>query len=247
MRPASEPGCARARPGRVSRARRWSAWIDGSRAAYERMGMPPAFQWARLKADVQCALRKGAWYRILKLTSIEVVLDVRGKPLSVPRGQLQLSSEPALRWSVVPSPKHTARFPATWGASYAVCPNCRDRAKLEGHPASMRCQRCNGSFEIAWNESSRGVAERDASRVVYWVKMVNELLDADLAPGAAAWRTYPAPDVLITRSPNSAMPLTGATLNVPDNRPPTGFTLILMVMLPAKAESGMPRLSRTST
>src|SRR5256884_3182147 len=101
------------------------------------------------------ALRKGAWYRILKLTSTEVVLDVRGKPLSAPRGQLQLSSEPALRWSVVPSPKHTARFPATWGASYAVFPNCRDRAKLEGHPASMRCQRCNGSFEIAWNESSR--------------------------------------------------------------------------------------------
>src|SRR3989442_1785258 len=42
-----------------------------------------------LKADVKCALRKGAWYRILKLTSTEVVLDVRGKPLSVPRGQLQ--------------------------------------------------------------------------------------------------------------------------------------------------------------
>src|SRR2546429_6498637 len=55
MRPASEPGSARARPGRVSRARRWSAWIDGSRTAYERMGMPPAFQWARLKADVKCA------------------------------------------------------------------------------------------------------------------------------------------------------------------------------------------------
>src|SRR5437763_1326884 len=46
--------------------------------------------------------------------------------------------------------------------------------------------------------------------------MVNELLDADLAPGAAAWSTYPAPDALITRSPNSAMPLTGATLNVPE-------------------------------
>ena len=117
--------------------------------------MPAAFQWARLKADVKLALRKGAWYRILKLTSSDVVLDVKGKPVSVPRGQLQLSSEPALRWSVVPSPKHTARFPATWGPSYAVCPNCRDRAQLEGHPASMRCRRCNGSFEIAWSDSSR--------------------------------------------------------------------------------------------
>src|SRR6266550_5744333 len=66
--------------------------------------------------------------------------------------------------------------------------------------------------------------------------MVNELLDAVVAPGAVAWSTYPAPDASITRSPNSAMPLTGATLNVPDNLPPTGFTLILMVMLLAKAE-----------
>src|SRR5438046_10145062 len=115
MRPASEPGSARARPGRVSRARRWSAWIDGSRAAYERMGMPPAFQWARLKADVKCALRKGAWYRILKLTSTEDVLDVRGKPLSVPRGQVQLSSEPALSWSVEPRTEHPGHCPAHAG------------------------------------------------------------------------------------------------------------------------------------
>ncbi len=117
--------------------------------------MPAAFQWARLKADVKCALRKGAWYRILKLTPTEVVLDVKGKPVPMPRGQLQLSSEPALRWSVVPSPKQTARFPATWGSSYAVCPNCRDRAKLEGHAATMRCRRCNGSFEIAWSDANR--------------------------------------------------------------------------------------------
>src|SRR5207244_1605150 len=139
MRPASEPGSARARLGRVSRARQWSAWIDGSRTAYERMGMPPAFQWARLKADVKCALRKGAWYRILKLTSTEVVLDVRGKPLSVARGQVQLSSEPALRWSVVPSPKHTARFAASWGARYAVSPNCRDRTGQEVHRGDRPC------------------------------------------------------------------------------------------------------------
>src|SRR2546425_11367366 len=130
MRPASAPGSGRARRGPVSNARRSSAWIDVPRATYQRKGMPAAFQWARLKADVKCALRKGAWYRILKLTSSEVVLDVKGKPLSVPRGQLQLSSEPALCWSVVPSPKHTARFPATWGArseERRVGKECRSR------------------------------------------------------------------------------------------------------------------------
>src|SRR5436190_13248933 len=169
MRPASEPGSARARPGRVSRARRWSAWIDGSRTAYERIGMPPAFQWARLKADVKCALRKGAWYRILKLTSTEVVLDVRGKPLSVPRGQLQLSSEPALRWSVVPSPKQTARFPATWGASYAVCPNCRDRAKLEANPATSACRGSMGPLGSAGTNRAAPGGSRPARRAAgYW-------------------------------------------------------------------------------
>jgi len=129
--------------------------------------MPPAFQWARLKADVQCALRKGAWYRILKLTSTEVVLDVRGKPLSVPRGQLQLSSEPALRWSVVPSPKHTARFPATWGASYAVCPNCRDR-EARGPPRQHALPAVQWVLRdrLERIEPRRGVADGDAGRRV---------------------------------------------------------------------------------
>jgi hypothetical protein len=111
------------------------------------------FQWARLKANIQCALRKGAWYRILKLTTADAVVDVKGKPVSLPRGNLQLAPTPALRWSVVPSPKDSPRFPSSWGSAYAVCPNCRDRAPLEGHPTSLRCHRCNGFFEVAWNEA----------------------------------------------------------------------------------------------
>lgn len=110
------------------------------------------FQWARLKANLKCALRKGAWYRILKLTGADAVLDVKGKPVTVPRGSVQLSPEPSLRWTVVPSPKDAPRFPTAWGSNYAVCPNCRDRAQLEGHPDGLRCHRCNGFFEVAWNE-----------------------------------------------------------------------------------------------
>ena len=112
----------------------------------------PAFQWARMKVNVKSALRLGAWYRILKLSASEVVLDVKGKPVPLPRGQLQLSPTPGLRWTVVPAPHNAPRFPSTWGEQYAVCPNCRDRAPLESHPASMRCHRCNGLFEVAWNE-----------------------------------------------------------------------------------------------
>jgi len=111
----------------------------------------------------------------------------------------------------------------------------------------MRCKRCNGSFEIAWNESA---APRDSGpRRRPVLRGENGELAARRRPraGAVAWSTYPGPDALMTRSPNSAMPLTGAMLKLPESRPPTGFTLMLMVMLPAKAESGMPRLSRTCT
>ena len=114
-----------------------------------------AFQWARLKADVKSPLRRGAWYRILKLTPTDAILDVRGKPVSVRRGDLQLSPTPALRWSVVTSPKNSPRFPTSWGPRYAVCPNCRERARLVGEPAGMRCHRCNGFFEIAWSDLGR--------------------------------------------------------------------------------------------
>lgn len=96
--------------------------------------------------------RRGAWYRILKLTSVETTVDVRGRPVPVPRAQLQLTSEPTLRWSVVPAPKNAPRFPSSWGPQYGVCPNCRDRAALPGQPAKLRCHRCNGLFDVAWEE-----------------------------------------------------------------------------------------------
>jgi|SRR6059036_869032 len=112
----------------------------------------PSFQWARLKENVKSPLRRGAWYRILKLTSTEATVDVKGKPVPLQRAQLQLSPTAGARWSVVPAPQNAPRFPRSWGQKYAVCPNCRDRAQLEGQPVSMRCHRCNGLFEVAWND-----------------------------------------------------------------------------------------------
>jgi hypothetical protein len=120
--------------------------------------MTVAFQWARLKADVKCPLRRGAWYRVLKLTAADATLDVKGKPVDLSRAHLQLSPVAALHWSVVPSPKNAPRFPINWGARYAVCPNCRARAQLEGQPPGMRCHRCNGFFEINWNEPTRAAS-----------------------------------------------------------------------------------------
>src|SRR5688572_1386347 len=111
-----------------------------------------AVQWARLSVDVKSPLRRGAWYKILKLGVQEATLDVKGKQVSVDRKALEIVPAPRLRWTVVPSPRNAPRFPSGWGAQYGVCPNCRERASLQGQPASLRCQRCNGLFDVACNE-----------------------------------------------------------------------------------------------
>ena len=56
-------------------------------------------------------------------------------------------------WAVVPRTPQSPRLPESWGDTYLVCPACRERAQLlEGRPASQRCGRCNGLFEIQWDE-----------------------------------------------------------------------------------------------
>ncbi|MGE5760864.1 MAG: hypothetical protein ACM37V_10975 [Gemmatimonadota bacterium] len=112
----------------------------------------PLQQWARLQTDVNVKLRRGAWYRVIKLGAVEAVLDVNRKPLSVTRTLLQIVQAPPSRWSVVPAPRNALRFPTSWGKQYGVCPACRGRSPLEGHPSMMRCTRCNGLYEVAWNE-----------------------------------------------------------------------------------------------
>jgi len=112
----------------------------------------PALQWARLQADVDCQLRRGAWYRVVRVAPLEVVVDVNQRGLSVPRPFLEIAPKSPRRWTVVPRPRRAPRLPPSWGARYAVCPSCRNRAPLDGRPDSLRCQRCNGLFEIAWDE-----------------------------------------------------------------------------------------------
>lgn len=115
-------------------------------------------QWARLRTDLDCDLRRGAWYRIVKLASLEIVVDVKGKAVSVPRPFVEILAAPPQRWTVVPRPDAAPRLPTHWGPYYAVCPSCGDRAPLLGRPSSMRCGRCNGLFEIAWTESYLAMA-----------------------------------------------------------------------------------------
>ena len=109
-------------------------------------------QWARLRADVNCDMRRGAWYRLLRVASLEVVVDVKGKGIPVPRPFVEILATAPQHWTVVPRPENAPRLPASWGPYYVVCPSCRNRAPALGRPASVRCQRGNGLFEVAWNE-----------------------------------------------------------------------------------------------
>ena len=106
-------------------------------------------RWGRLQADVNCQLRRGAWYRVTQLASLEAVLDVNRKPVTVPQYMLEVVSTPPAQWTVVPTPRHAVRL---FGAKYAVCPNCRERTRLDGQPRHLRCERCRGEFEVAWSE-----------------------------------------------------------------------------------------------
>jgi hypothetical protein len=109
-------------------------------------------QWARLETDVNCRLRRGAWYRIIALTVGEAKLDVNRQAMPVPRTSLKIVSTPPQVWSVVSRPRDARSLPMLWGDKYAVCPACRNRAQLKGAAHSMRCPRCERTFRVGWEE-----------------------------------------------------------------------------------------------
>jgi len=109
-------------------------------------------RWGRLQVDVNCALRRGAWYRVARLAPMEAILDVNRRPLKVPHYLLQVVSRPPTRWSVVPRPERAGELPPDWGPLYGVCPSCRERAALRGRPRRLECGRCRGEFDVAWDE-----------------------------------------------------------------------------------------------
>ncbi|HKW41253.1 MAG TPA: hypothetical protein VJN39_08390 [Gemmatimonadales bacterium] len=110
----------------------------------------PKRYWARLRADLDCPLRRGAWYGVRRLRPPEAVVDVMGEQVPVPRSALEISSARPLRWSVVSRPKNPARFPGV--TEYAVCPNCSARVPLTERLARMECRRCEMIADVAWDD-----------------------------------------------------------------------------------------------
>jgi hypothetical protein len=108
-------------------------------------------QYARLRGEANVPLRRGAWYSVVRMTQTDAVLDVHQRMVNVPISLLQIAPRPTGAWSVVPRPPR-CRAPTSWGARYAVCPQCATRAPL-AKGASMRCAKCNGVFDVAWGDS----------------------------------------------------------------------------------------------
>src|SRR5688500_6688672 len=105
--------------------------------------------WARLQADVNCKLRRGAWYRLIKAEGPAALVDVIAPPVPRVRAFPQMSNTPPRKWTVVTRPRnvpHTVQI----GAFYAVCPSCRDRVPLRGKPSRMLCGRCSVEFAVDW-------------------------------------------------------------------------------------------------
>ena len=108
--------------------------------------------WARLQADLNIRLRRGAWYRITQLGPLQAVVEVRGRPLAVPSAFLQVVESPPRTWSVVARPSDAVRLPREWDR-YAVCPSCRARQAIDGRPRVMACQRCSGELRVTWSDA----------------------------------------------------------------------------------------------
>jgi hypothetical protein len=73
-----------------------------------------AWKWARVRGDVNCRLRRGAWYRVLALTTDDVVLDVHHEPHPVQRAMVRLVPSRPARWSVVSRPADAIQLPIDW-------------------------------------------------------------------------------------------------------------------------------------
>jgi len=115
--------------------------------------MPEAPQWARVRGEVNCHVRRGAWYEVLRVTPEDVILDVNRQPVRLERAALEIVPLRPRRWSVVARPRDSVDMPMSWGSRYVVCPGCSHRQSLPGEPAQLQCVMCGGEFAIAWDDA----------------------------------------------------------------------------------------------
>src|SRR5438309_11288135 len=114
--------------------------------------MPQVQYWARVRAGMDCPLRRGAWYRVVELSPGDTVLEVNSRLLRVPRAFLQILPLRLPMWSLVRRRPDEAA-PTSEDGRYAVCPSCCERSPVVDSAPTLRCRRCGAVFAIAWSDS----------------------------------------------------------------------------------------------
>ncbi len=118
----------------------------------ESASMPHVQYWARVRAGMDCPLRRGAWYRVVELTPEETVLEVNSRLLRIPRKFLQILPLRPPMWSLVRRRPDDAA-PTAEDGKYAVCPSCCERSPLIDSAPTLRCRRCGAVYAVAWSDS----------------------------------------------------------------------------------------------
>jgi len=114
--------------------------------------------WGRLRTDLDVKLRRGAWYKVLKVEGMEATIEVNLRPYTILKGLLEISAKPPVRWTVVLVPQHVKHAPAKPGESYGVCPSCTQRAALPRRAERYTCPRCRRDYAVAWDERYLDIA-----------------------------------------------------------------------------------------
>jgi hypothetical protein len=132
-----------------------------------------ATRWARLRNKGFYPVRRGAWNRVTSSTAVTVAVDARGKPLELPHAVVEVVERIPSRWTVVRCPPLAFRLlPRGWGDHYAVCPSCAHRVALLASPIEIGCERCGGSFAVAWDEGYLG---RPPVRLRSWLDLAQHV------------------------------------------------------------------------
>src|SRR2546428_8383976 len=80
-------------------------------------------RWARLQEDVDCKMRRGAWYRVTQVTGLNAIVEVNRQPLAVPSYAIEIVATPPRCWTVVPLPRRASRLAAELGPPHRRGPH----------------------------------------------------------------------------------------------------------------------------
>src|SRR5205809_6742492 len=78
-------------------------------------------QWARVRARTNCQLRRGAWYRVVELAPLDVVLEVNRRPLRGPRPSVQVTPIRPRLWPLVPRLRDAPAPPQARAPLHRAC------------------------------------------------------------------------------------------------------------------------------